>query len=97
MAQREVTVRMEGLLGQVLQSSKLLEEAFQGPSMTHGQMQQARRACQDLRNAAENLQRILWIDQCDHNWCATCQHPAPDCTCMCKWVKQARTALEGLK
>jgi len=82
MATVEVTVRMEWLLCEVLTSGKLLEEAFQGPSMTHGQMQQARRACQDLRNTAENLQRILWIDQCDHNrWCATCQHPAPSCTC----------------
>lgn len=95
MAQREVTVRMEGLLGQVLQSSKLLEEALAGQEMSPGLVTQAQVALRDLRHATEDLEALLWKgthgaprpwsmkqeEGCDPGWCTTCQHPAATCTC----------------
>lgn len=98
MATIEVTVKMEGLLGQVLQSSSLLEEAFQGrllAGMEPTQLIQAQMALRNLRHAAEDLEALLWEgmhgaprpwsmkeeEPCNPDWCATCQHPAPTCTC----------------
>jgi hypothetical protein len=90
----EVTVRMEGLLGEMLQNSKLLEESLAGQEMRTDQLIQAQMALRNLRHAAEDLEALLWEgmhraprpwsmkeEPCDPDWCAGCQHPAPTCTC----------------